>query len=458
LHDAPCFTHNNDNKKIEITMSHIDLLIHASWIIPIEPADTVLEDHAIAVQDGKIVDILPSAQANTRYETDLVVDKKGHALIPGLINSHTHAAMSLMRGLADDLPLMEWLNDHIWPAEAEHVSTEFVRDGTDLAIAEMLRGGVTCFNDMYFYPDETAKRAEAAGMRAVVGLIVIDFPTIWAKDSGEYIHKGLDVHDQFRHDGLITTAFAPHGPYTVSNEPFEKVAMYAEELDIPIHIHLHETEDEIRHGLEQYGNRPIERLLELGVLSEHTVAVHMANLTDDDIEIYAGSGGNVVHCPESNLKLASGFSPIEMMSQAGINIAIGTDGAASNNDLDMFGEMRTSALLAKGVCADASAINAFKTLEMATINGARALGLGEICGSLVKGKAADIVAINLDTLETQPLYHPISQIIYAANRHLVSDVWVAGEHLLKDRVLTRMDEEQILGSAKTWQQRLMKNS
>lgn len=439
-------------------MIHVELLIHASWIIPVEPANTVLAEHAIAIQDGKIVEILPSVRANATYEAELVINKKGHALIPGLINSHGHAAMSLMRGLADDLPLMEWLNDHIWPAEAEHVSRQFVHDGTDLAIAEMLRGGVTCFNDMYFYPDETAKRAEAAGMRAVVGLIVIDFPTIWAKDAEEYIHKGLDVHDQFRHDGLITTAFAPHGPYTVSNEPLQKVAMYAEELDIPIHIHLHETEDEIKHGLEQYGNRPIERLSELGVLSEHTVAVHMANLTDEDIELYAGSGGSVAHCPESNLKLASGFSPVEKMVQTGINIALGTDGAASNNDLDMFGEMRTAALLAKGVAGNASVINAFTTLQMATINGARALGLGDICGSLVKGKAADIVAINLETLETQPLYNPISQIVYAANRHLVSDVWIAGEHLLKDRVLTRMDEEQILGATKEWQQRLMKNS
>ena len=439
-------------------MSHVELLIHASWIIPVEPANTVLENHAIAIQDGKIVDILPSSEATTLYDSDLTVDKKGHALIPGLINSHTHAAMSLMRGLADDLPLMKWLNEHIWPAEAEFVSPEFVHDGTDLAIAEMLRGGVTCFNDMYFYPDETARRAEAAGMRAVVGLIVIDFPTIWAKDSAEYIHKGLEVHDQFRHDGLITTAFAPHGPYTVSNEPFEKVTMYAEELDIPIHVHLHETEDEIKHGLEQHGNRPIERLSELGVLSEHTVAVHMANLTEADIEIYAGSGGSVVHCPESNMKLASGFSPVEKMRQAGINIALGTDGAASNNDLDMLGEMRTAALLAKAVAGDASVINATKVLEMATINGAQALGIGDICGSLVKGKAADMVAINLDTLESQPLYNPISQIVYAVGRHLVSDVWVAGEHLLKDRVLTRMDEEQILDQTKTWQQKLKKRS
>lgn len=439
-------------------MSHVELLIHASWVIPIEPADTILENHAIAIQDGKIVDILPSDLANRSYEAELVIDKKGHALIPGLINSHGHAAMSLMRGLADDLPLMKWLNEHIWPAEKEHISRDFVHNGTDLAVAEMLRGGVTCFNDMYFYPDETAKRAEAAGMRAVVGLIVLDFPTVWAKDAEEYIHKGLDVHDQFRHDGLITTAFAPHGPYTVSNEPLQKIAMYAEELDIPIHIHLHESEDEIRHGLEQYGNRPIERLSELGVLSERTIAVHMTNLTDNDIEIYAGSGGSVVHCPESNLKLASGFSPVEKMAQKGINIAIGTDSAASNNDLDMFGEMRTTALLAKGVAADASVINAFQALEMATINGARALGLGDLCGSLVKGKAADIVAINLETIETQPLYNPISQIVYAVSRHLVSDVWVAGEHLLKERVLTRMDEEQIISAAKEWQQRLKENS
>jgi 5-methylthioadenosine/S-adenosylhomocysteine deaminase len=439
-------------------MTHVELIIHSSWIIPVEPASTVLLDHAIAVADGKIVDILPSAEMTNHYQSELVIDKKGHALIPGLINCHGHAAMSLMRGLADDLPLMKWLNEHIWPAEAEFVSPEFVRDGTDLAIAEMLRGGVTCFNDMYFYPAETARRAKLAGMRAVVGLIVLDFPTMWAKDAAEYIHKGLEIHDKFRHDGLISTAFAPHSPYTVSDEPLQKVAMYAEELDIPIHIHLHETEDEIRQGLTQHGNRPIERLLEIGLLSERTIAVHMANLSDSDIEIYAGSGGSVVHCPESNMKLASGFCPVAKMSQAGINIALGTDGAASNNDLDMLGEMRSAALLAKAVAADARAIDASSALEMATINGARALGIADTCGSLLKGKAADIVAINLDTLESQPLYNPISQIVYATGRHQVSDVWVAGEHLLKERVLTRMDDAQILSSAKSWQQKLQQRS
>lgn len=435
-------------------MQSVDTLIHARWIIPVDPDDSVLENHCIAIRDGRIAAILPSDEARSTFQAETTHELEQHALIPGLINAHTHAAMSLMRGLADDLPLMTWLNDHIWPAEARSISPEFIRDGSQLAIAEMLRGGVTCFNDMYFFPDEVARQAEHAGMRAVVGLIVIDFPTPWAQNSDEYLHKGLELHDEVRNSTLVTTAFAPHAPYSVSDAPLEKIAMYAEELDIPVHMHVHETADEIEQGVEQHSKRPMARLADLGLLSPQMVAVHMTQLDEAEINQFATFGGHVVHCPESNLKLASGFCPVTKLLDAGVNVALGTDGAASNNDLDLLGEMRAAALLAKGVSGDASALPAHQALRMATIKGARALGIDEVCGSLELGKSADITAIALDGIETQPIYHPVSQLVYATSRDKVSNVWVAGRHLLKDRQLTTLDESEILERAAEWQGRI----
>lgn len=295
-------------------MKRIDTLITASWVIPVEPTGQVLDHHSIAIQGGHIIDILPTDEAMTSYQAEHLIERPGHALIPGLINTHTHAAMSLMRGLADDLPLMTWLNEHIWPAEGNWVSADFVRDGTRLAMAEMLRGGTTCFNEMYFFPDEVARQAEHAGMRAVVGLIVIDFPTAWAQDSDEYINKGISLHDELKHSPLIHTAFAPHAPYSVSDGPLQKVAMYAQELDIPIHMHVHETADEVNGSLEQYGKRPIQRLDELGLLGPQLLAVHMTQLEEAEIARIAETNSHVVHCPESNLKLASGFCPVQRLS------------------------------------------------------------------------------------------------------------------------------------------------
>jgi len=433
---------------------NIDTLIYPRWIIPVVPEQQVLEQHALAIQGGSILEILPAEEARTRFLPKTIHELPRHALIPGLINAHTHASMSLLRGLADDLPLMSWLQDHIWPAEGRWVSEEFIADGTRLAIAEMLRGGTTCFNDMYFFPDVTGNTAAAAGIRAVVGLIAIDFPSAWAGGPDEYISRGLEVHDRFRNHGLISTAFAPHAPYTVSDAPFERIRVLADELEIPIHMHVHETRDEIEQGLERYGKRPIQRLHELGLLSPALTAVHMTQLETAEIELFAGSGASVVHCPESNLKLASGFCPVQQLHAAGVNIAIGTDGAASNNDLDMFSEMRTAALLAKGVAGDASALPAHTALRMATLNGARALGIADTTGSLEPGKAADLVAVDLGGLETQPLYHPISQLVYATGRDKVTDVWVAGRQLLHERRLTTLDPREITARAGDWQQRI----
>ena len=435
-------------------MINVDTLIHCRWLAPVEPTTTVFEHHSLAIQEGRILDILPTEQAHSTYNADIEHSLDQHLLIPGLINAHTHAAMSLLRGLADDLPLHEWLNEHIWPAETRWVNEEFVHDGTQLAMAEMLRCGTTCFNDMYFFPDISARAAAHCGMRASIGLIVIDFPTVWARDADEYISKGLAVHDQYRSDPLITTLFAPHAPYTVSDKPLEHIRVLADELDIGIHMHVHETAGEIDKAVELTGKRPLQRLHELGLASPALLAVHMTQLTADDISTYANTGGHVVHCPESNLKLASGFCPTQALATAGINVALGTDSAASNNDLDMLGEMRTAALLGKAVSNDASALPAHEILRMATINGARALGISNDTGSLIKGKWADITAVRMDTLETQPLYDPVSQLVYASGREQVTDVWVAGQHLLKDRCLTTLDENDIIERAREWQTRI----
>jgi len=435
-------------------MESVDILLHARWIIPVEPDNLVHEHHSLAIKDGRIHAIAPTQAARNRYRAEVEVELADHALIPGLINAHTHAAMTLFRGLADDLPLMEWLNDHIWPAEGTWVNPEFVRDGSQLAMAEMLKGGVTCFNDMYFFPDETAQAVDEAGMRAVVGMILIDFPTAWAQDAEDYLDKGLKLHDHYRNHPLITTAFAPHAPYTVSDAPLQRVRVLADELDVPIHMHVHETAAEVQQGMESDGIRPLQRLDQLGLISPRLLGIHMTQLTDEEIAAYGRGGAHVVHCPESNLKLASGFCPVHKLLQAGVNVAIGTDGAASNNDLDMFAEMRGAALLAKAVAQDASALPAHQALRMATLNGAAALGLAHETGSLTAGKAADITAVRLGALETQPLYHPISQLVYAAGRHRVSDVWVAGRHLVKEGVLTTLDEDQLLAKAAAWQQKI----
>jgi 5-methylthioadenosine/S-adenosylhomocysteine deaminase len=349
---------------------------------------------------------------------------------------------------------MTWLNQHIWPAEGKWVSEEFVHDGSRLAIAEMLLGGTTCFNDMYFFPDVTGRAAAAAGIRTMLGLITIDFPSAWAADADSYLHKGLEVHDQFRGNPLVHTAFAPHAPYSVADQALERVRVLADELGIPIHIHLHESQDEILQSLRQYGIRPLQRLQALDLLSPALQAVHMTHLETGEIEQFAQAGGHVVHCPESNLKLASGFCAVKRLLEAAINVALGTDGAASNNDLDMFSEMRTAALLAKGVAGDASALPAARALSMATLHGARALGLAEETGSLEIGKSADLVAVNLHDLHTQPVYHPISQLVYASGREQVSQVWVAGRQLVRDGELTTLDRAELLQRAVVWRNRI----
>ena len=431
-----------------------ELLIHPQWIILVDTQDSILEDHCIAVSGGRIQAILLNENAHSVIEAERELSLPGHVLIPGLINAHTHSPMTLLRGLADDLPLMTWLNQHIWPAEQRWVDPEFVLAGTRLAALEMLKSGTVCFNDMYFYPEVTARAATDAGMRAVVGMILVDFSTGYADSPEEYFRKGLALHDRYRDHTLIRTAFAPHSPYAVSDESLEQVRTLADELDVPVHIHLHETHDEIVQSLREHGERPIARMERLGLLGPNLVAVHMTQLEEAEIESVACAGGHVVHCPESNLKLASGFCPAAKLLAAGINVALGTDGAASNNDLDLLGETQTAALLAKGVAGSASALPAYAALRMATINGARALGLDAETGSLEPGKSADMVAIDLRDPDTQPVYSPVSQLVYAAGRDQVRHVWVAGRQLIRDGEPTTLDPRAILEEARCWGARI----
>ncbi len=431
-----------------------ELLIHAQWVLPVDPRDRQLTDHAVAIEDGRILAVLPSEEARSSIDAQRVIDLPGHLLIPGLTNAHTHAAMVLMRGLADDLPLMTWLHEHIWPAEQRWVDPGFVADGTRLAVLEMLRGGITCYNDMYFHPEVTAQVTAEAGMRAVIGMIVVDFPTGYAVNADEYIAKGLALHEHYRDHPLIRVSFAPHSPYAVSDAPLQRVRALADELEVPIHIHLHETRDEILQSLRDHGERPIARLNRLGLLGPGLVCVHMTQLEEDEIALLADTGAHVVHCPESNLKLASGFCPVAKLSEAGVNVAIGTDGAASNNDLNMLGEMRTAALLGKGLAGSASALPAATALRMATINGARALGLEDEIGSLEPGKSADLVALDLRDSHTQPLYHPVSQLVYAASQQQVRQVWVRGRQVIRDGLPTRLDNGRIIAAAQIWGDRL----
>ena len=432
----------------------IDTLIEAGWVVPVEPHGVVLEGHAVAVDGGTVVAVLPLAEARARFAAREVVSRPGSVLIPGLVNAHTHNPMTLMRGVADDLALHEWLQQHIWPVEAAVIGPEFVADGVALAIAEMLRGGTTCCNENYFFPDVQAATDKRHGFRARVGLPVIDFPTAWAKTDDEYFDRAGEVHDQWRGDPLVSTAFAPHAPYTVSDASFGRIRMLADQLDIPVHCHVHETAQEVAESQERHGQRPLARLDRLGLVNDRLIAVHMTALDQAEIELCAQRGVSVVHCPESNLKLASGFCPVGKLRAAGVNVAIGTDGAASNNDLDMFGELRTAALLAKAVAGDATALDAAAALRAATLGSARAMGLEAQVGSIEPGKQADLACIDLDPLETQPLFHVLSQLAYATGRHQVTDVWIAGKRKLRDRVLVDMDAEALVANARQWRARI----
>ena len=431
----------------------VDLRIDARWIVPVEPSG-VLTGHSLVVDDGRIVALLPVAEAATRYAPRTFRALDRHVLIPGLVNAHVHTAMSLLRGIADDVPLKPWLEQHIWPREGAFVGPAFVYDGTLLGALEMVRGGITCCSDMYFYPADAARAYEAIGMRALLGMPVLEFPTPYAADPDAYLQQGLAARDAFRHNPLLSFALAPHAPYTVSDETFAKIVMYARQLDLPVETHLSETRDEVDTALRDTHATPLVRLDRLGVTGPGFIAIHAVHATPDDIAMLAAQGCHVVHCPASNMKLASGVAPVTAMLEHGIEVALGTDGAASNNRLDLFAEMRLASLLAKVTTGDAAAIPAATALRMATLHGARALGLGAQAGSLEAGKRADMVAVDLGAAELQPVFDPVSHLVNVAGRESVTDVWIDGASIVSDGEIVPVDVPALLARVRAWQQRL----
>ena len=429
----------------------IDLAVSAKWIIPIIPKQKCYEDCTLLVADEKIHSIVPSDGVADKYIIDQHIQLHDHVLMPGLVNCHGHSAMTLLRGFADDHPLMTWLEKHIWPVESQWVSNEFVKDGAELAIAEMLLAGTTCFSDMYFFPEATAKAAFDSGMRAQLVFPIMDFPCAWGSGPDNYIEKGLKLHDNYRAIDRISIGFGPHAPYTVSDAPLERIVTLSQELQAPVQSHAHETAFEVSQGIEQTGMRPLKRLADIGLISPLTQLVHMTQINDDDIALLQKHNPHVFHCPHSNLKLASGFCPVDTLKKADVNVAIGTDGAASNNGLSLFDELRTAAMLSKAVANDASSLSAFEALEMATINGANALGLSDQIGSLEVGKCADFIAIQTHHLQQAPTYNIASQLVYTNMQSRVSHVWVNGKCLVNNHALQTLDIQRTMANVTQWQ-------
>ncbi|TGN37973.1 TRZ/ATZ family hydrolase [Marinobacter confluentis] len=436
------------------TINAADIRINARWLIPIEPANIVLEHHAVLVQGDRIAAILPQKDADSSYRAKEVIDLPCHVVLPGLINTHGHAAMSLFRGMADDLPLMTWLNDHIWPAEGEFISEAFIGDGTQLAMAEMLRTGTTTFSDMYFFPEVVAQLAHDVGMRAQICFPLLDFPTPWGSGPDEYLSKGRAFIEQWQGNAFVSPAIGPHAPYTVSDQPLTRAIALSEETGAAIQMHLHETGFEVADALEKTGVRPTARMAGLGLLGPNTQCVHMTQIDESDLALLQQTGAHVIHCPESNLKLASGLCPVHKLQEAGVNVAIGTDGAASNNDLDLFGELSTAAMLAKAVADDASALSAHRALAMATIAGARAIGRDSELGSLVPGKLADLIAVDLSDPFLQPVYDPASHLVYSRHGRQVSHSWIGGVPQVQNGELTRIDVPDLMLRVQSWSDRI----
>lgn len=433
-------------------------LICPEWIAPVAPSPEVLTGHAVLVEDERIAGLMPAAQARALHPSAPCVELPGHLLVPGLVNLHTHASMSLLRGVGDDLPLQAWLEQRIWPLEGRLMSPEFVYDGALLACAEMALGGITCFNDMYFFPEQVAAAASLMGMRAALGIIAVEFPSAYGSGPADYLRKGLELRDRLRDDPLTSFCLAPHAPYTVSDESFMRIARLVGETGMPVHCHLHETAQEVAESLARHGRRPLQRLADLGLLGPELIAVHAVHLDDTDLQLLAMHGASVAHCPHSNLKLASGLARTARMRALGINVGIGTDGAASNNRLDLLQEARTAALLAKGTSGDATAWPAHEVLHAMTLGGARALGLGERIGSIEAGKAADLVAVDLSELQTAMVFDPVSQLVYAAGREQVAEVWIAGKPVVHKRQLAenevRRRVSEVVGRGRLWHNRI----
>ena len=438
----------------DINKKNASIIISASWIFTANSEDQLLYDYSVVIKDNKIIDLVHQSKVFSEYEADEIYQLTDHILIPGLINTHTHASMSLFKGFADDLSLQDWLNNYIWPAEKKFVNSSFVRDGSILALSEMIKAGVTTFNDMYFYPDATAEASIELGVRSNIGLVVLDFPTNYASDPEDYLSKGFEFRDRWRNEDLITTSIAPHAPYSVSDEAFALINTYSEELGINIHLHLHETQREIDDSINRYGITPVQRLNNLGIINPSLIAAHCVYLNEQDIAILAKNKVSIVHNPSSNMKLGSGIADVAKMLKQNLNVSLGTDSSASNNRLDIMEEMRIASLLLKGTTKSPELLSATQAIKMATINGAKALGLESIIGSIEKNKIADLVAIDLNSIENQPIYNPLSTLVYSSSKSDVSYVWINGKVKLKEKKLVNVDEEKIMQTAKIWQTKI----
>jgi 5-methylthioadenosine/S-adenosylhomocysteine deaminase len=434
-------------------MSQYDTILHPDFVVPIVPRGQVLEAHSVALAGQTIAAIMPRSEA-TKAATAQHIDLKGCALMPGLINLHCHAAMSLLRGYADDMPLMSWLQQYIWPTEQRMISPEFVRDGSDLAIAELLKGGTTTLVDNYFFPEITAEQCDSAGLRALLNFPIIDMETAWARDAEACINRGLELRDRYRDHDRIEIGFGPHSTYGVSETILGKVAMLAEELDAPVHIHLQETKEEVLNSVERCGLRPIDLLQRLGLLGPRTHCVHMNAVGEQDIENLAIHGAHVVHCPRSNLKLGSGISPVQKLLDRGVNVALGTDGAASNNRLNMLAEAQTAALIGKVRHGDPRAVDAWTVLEMATLSGARALGQAHRLGSIETGKLADLIAVDISGMHQLPLNNLASNLVYASSGKEVLWSWVGGRLVMQDGQLQTLDYSDVTHRVLHWSNQL----
>jgi 5-methylthioadenosine/S-adenosylhomocysteine deaminase len=431
-------------------MKDCDLLISAPWTLPVAPENTLLEDHCLAVTAGEIVGLAPRQKLLAEYRPAELIELDRHILLPGLVNAHGHGAMSLLRGAGEDQPLKTWLNETIWPMEAQLVNADFVRLGTELAIAEMLLSGTTTFSDMYFFPEVAAEVSANLGIRAQIAFPIIEFANVWSENVTDALHLGLAVNDTYRHHPLINVALGPHAAYSLSAQEMEKVGMYANELEIGVQIHLHETADEVQQALSDHGQSWIARLHEIGMLGPHLQAVHMTQVTPDELGLIAATHTNVVHCPTSNLKLASGYCATTELQVAGVCVALGTDGAASNNRLDMFDEARLAALLAKHQRGDAAAGDAPTVLQMATLDGARALGIDDITGSLEVGKRADFITVDVTSLGMLPMYNPYACLIHGNAGNAVDNVFVDGRALVRDSALTLISQAELAQRVQSW--------
>ena len=434
----------------------LDLLLVPTWIAPVEPAGVVLKDYALGIRNGVIVCLEPVEKALQRpFKTKRELPNM--LLIPGLVNAHGHAAMSLFRGIADDLALQTWLENHIWPAEARWVNPDFIKVGTKLALAEQIKSGISCFSDMYFYPNIACEVVEQSGLKAQITVPILDFPVPGTNTVNEAIAQALELRQQYVQHPRLHIGLGPHAPYTVNDASLAQVVQLSNELQMPVQMHVHETQSEVEQSLQLYGERPLARLHRLGLLNARFRAVHMTQVDQQDLELLAESGAHIIHCPESNLKLSSGFCPVSQLIQAGVNVALGTDGAASNNDLDLISEARSATFMAKVTTGSATVLNAHETLRMATLNGAKALGLEQKIGSLEIGKQADIAAIDLSGITQQPVYDPVSQLIYTCNSSNVKHLWVDGKQLLEDGQLLTIEQQTLLVSVNDWADKINPN-